>query len=230
MMIFVFLYFLVVGFRTHVVATTVCVRREVYTLTCCARTCSLHIARAHLVCAHPHIFMRVQTHAWLKVVKKVFAVCISHISISPSPLSCFTRRPCCSRTVTSTLRSRPHRLAELYPTQKRGSSAFPHERRGVWLLGRSRALHSPRELAENPILTDQSMHVLWKPTNLRESGWKELSVKIMKITSQKGTKFFESLQSCAQVHSYASSNEDSGSDSRGGPINGTGSRKWLHGN
>ena len=32
-------------------------------------------------------------------------------------------------------------FVELYPTRKRGSSALPHERRGVWLLGRSRALH-----------------------------------------------------------------------------------------
>ena len=33
-------------------------------------------------------------------------------------------------------------LAELFPTRKRGSSALPHERRGVWLLGRSHALHT----------------------------------------------------------------------------------------
>ena len=32
-------------------------------------------------------------------------------------------------------------LAELFPIRKRGSSALPHERRGVWLPGRSDALH-----------------------------------------------------------------------------------------
>ena len=35
-------------------------------------------------------------------------------------------------------------FVELYPTRKRGSSALPHERRGVWLPGRSHALHSLR--------------------------------------------------------------------------------------
>ena len=32
-------------------------------------------------------------------------------------------------------------LAELFPIRKRRSSALPHERRGVWLPGRSHALH-----------------------------------------------------------------------------------------
>ena len=32
-------------------------------------------------------------------------------------------------------------FAELFPIRKRGSSALPHERRGVWPLGRSHALH-----------------------------------------------------------------------------------------
>ena len=43
-------------------------------------------------------------HAWLKV----FAVRMSYLTISPSPFSCFIRRFCCSRTVTSTPRSRLH--------------------------------------------------------------------------------------------------------------------------
>ena len=33
---------------------------------------------------------------------------MSYLSISPSPFSCFIRRPCCSRTVTSTPRSCLH--------------------------------------------------------------------------------------------------------------------------
>ena len=35
-------------------------------------------------------------------------------------------------------------LAELFPTRKRRSSTLPYERRGVWLLGRSHALHRLR--------------------------------------------------------------------------------------
>ena len=50
-------------------------------------------------CAHPHIFMRVHIHAWLKCLKR-FIACVSHLSISPSPFSCLIH-PCCSLTVTS---------------------------------------------------------------------------------------------------------------------------------
>ena len=31
-----------------------------------------HFSVAQFVCAHPHIFMRVHVHAWLKFMKKVF--------------------------------------------------------------------------------------------------------------------------------------------------------------
>ena len=36
----------------------------------------------------------------------------------------------------------------------------------------------------NPTLADESMHSSWKVTNLRESVWKELCHKIMKIALQ----------------------------------------------
>ena len=36
-------------------------------------------------------------------------------------------------------------FVELYPTQKRGSSALPHERRGVWLPDRSRTPQGVRQ-------------------------------------------------------------------------------------
>ena len=39
--------------------------------------------------------------------------------------------------------------------------------------------------AKNPALADQSMHASWKLKNLRESVWKELCLKIMKIALQK---------------------------------------------
>ena len=85
----------------------------------------MHIFLTHFPC----VAYRHRVHAWLKE----FAVRMSYLFISHSPFSCFIRFPCCSRTVTSSLGSCLHR--------KRGLSALPHERRGVWLLGRSRALH-----------------------------------------------------------------------------------------
>ena len=54
-------------------------------------------------------------------MKRVFTVCMSCLSISPSPLSCFTRLPCCSPTDTSTTSSRPsrpHRLCWAYSDPK----------------------------------------------------------------------------------------------------------------
>ena len=62
-----------------------------------ARTFSLHV--------FPCVTYRHRVHAWLKV----FAVRLSHLSISHSPFSCFIRRPYCSRTVTSRPPSRLQR-------------------------------------------------------------------------------------------------------------------------
>ena len=94
------------GFRTHVVATTVCttgvythspVARTFFCCTVCLRT------SAHLHACH--------THAWLEVPRRFFAH-VSRLSISPSPFSCITHL-CCSCTVTSRPPSRPHVLAVL---------------------------------------------------------------------------------------------------------------------
>ena len=49
---------------------------------------------------------------------------------------------------------------------------------------RSRTI-SARKLAANRTLADRSMHASWTVTNLRESVWKELCFKIMKITSRR---------------------------------------------
>ena len=70
-------FFLDSGFLTHVVATTMCVRRSVYTHT----PCRTHICLTQFLC----VTYRHRVHARLKV----FAVCMSYLSISPSPLSCF---------------------------------------------------------------------------------------------------------------------------------------------
>ena len=77
-----------------------CVRRGVYTHS---------VSHAHFLCVTYR-----DEHAWLKV----FAVRMSYLSISPSPLTCFIRRPCCSRTVTSTLRSRLHLPCRTVPDPK----------------------------------------------------------------------------------------------------------------
>ena len=110
-----------------------CATGGVHTLRV-ARTFSLHF--------FPCVTYR-HEHAWLKV----FAVRMSFLSISPFPLSCFIRHPCCSRTVTSTPRSRLHLPCRTVPIRKHGSSALPHERRGVWLPDRSHAVHrfEPKE-------------------------------------------------------------------------------------
>ena len=77
----------------------------------CAHTpCRTHIVFAHFLC----VTCSHRVHAWLKV----FAVCMSYLSISPSPFSRFIRRLCCSGTVTSTPRSRPHRLRRSLPDPK----------------------------------------------------------------------------------------------------------------
>ena len=67
---------------------------------CTHTPCRTHMFLALFQC----VTYRHRVHAWLKV----FAVCMSYLSISPSPFSCFIRHPCCSRTVTSTPRSGLH--------------------------------------------------------------------------------------------------------------------------
>ena len=84
--------------------------------------------RAHLVCAHfGHIFMRVTHTHGSRTRKGILCAYVVSLSISPSPFSCFIRRPCCSRTVTSRPTSPTHSSTpscRTFPTQKRGSSAL----------------------------------------------------------------------------------------------------------
>ena len=81
---------------------------------------------------------RHRVHAWLKV----FAVRMSNLLISPSPFSCHV-----SFTVFAVPAQSPRHfvpvctfLAELFPIRK-AQVKRTHERREVWLLGRSDALH-----------------------------------------------------------------------------------------
>ena len=84
-------------------------------------------------CRNPHVSDTVSfAHAWLKVCGR------AHISMSPSPVTCFIRHPCVPARSLRHQRSRPHRLRRALPRPKSsGPSALPHERRGVWLPGRS---------------------------------------------------------------------------------------------
>ena len=92
----------------------------------CAHTHMLHahFLRTQLSLRTSHIFMRV-THAWLKVMKKMFVACACRLSldfshVSPVPV-------CSSCTVTSRPTSPTHpstRSCRTFPAQRRGSSAL----------------------------------------------------------------------------------------------------------
>ena len=113
--------------------------------------CSVYDGRstcmhAQFFCAHPHIFMRVHIHAWLKCLKR-FIACASHLSISPSPFSCLIH-PCCSLTVTSrplpttTSQTIPStRSCRMYVSWTRRTCAIPHMHREVWLPDQVRCKH-----------------------------------------------------------------------------------------
>ena len=87
--------------------------------------CGVHEYCTHTPC-RTHIFFAffiagrtdTNTHG-----SKVSAVCMSYLSVSPSPFSCFIRRLCCSRTVTSTPHSRLHHLRRTSPEPKSAGQA-----------------------------------------------------------------------------------------------------------
>ena len=94
----------------------------------CAHTpCRTHIFLTHFPCvAYGH-----RVHAWLKV----FAVRIV-ISLDLTPLHSHASSASFAVAARSLRDHIPvcRVFAELFPIRKRGSSALPHERRGVWLL------------------------------------------------------------------------------------------------
>ena len=122
--------------RTHAVVSTVCATGGDHALTCCTHI-FLHTARSLRTSAHFHAC---HTQAWLKVMKKVFVACACLHTHDPffffvlAFLSLGTSRPT-SPTHPSV------RSCRTFPTQKRGSSALPHQRRAVWLLGQVRSPH-----------------------------------------------------------------------------------------
>ena len=108
--------------------------------------CRTHIFFAHFLC----VTYRHRVHAWLKV----FAACRISISISLSLFSCSIRHPCCSRTVTSTPRSRPHRLRRALPDPKarvKRTSARAPRSLATWPILCTPQVMSPKRLAR-PLL------------------------------------------------------------------------------
>ena len=96
------------GFRTQVVATTMCATgRRKYTHSAVARTFSLRNVQ----------ISRTRMAQGLSVMKRFVAFCMSCLSVSPSPFSCFNRRPCCSLTATF---SAPHLCRALPAPKARG--------------------------------------------------------------------------------------------------------------
>ena len=72
---------------------------------------------------------------------------MSYLSISPSPFSCFIRRLCCSRTVTSTPRSRLHRLRRTVPDPKarvKRTSARAPRSLATWPIPRTKQAMSAK--------------------------------------------------------------------------------------
>ena len=122
-------------------ATKHVLRRDVYIHSPVARTffCA---QRAH--CVLRTLLMRVTYTHGSRVPKRFFAH-VSHLSISPSPVSCLTH-PCCSLTVTS----RPFltltftRSCRTYLSYKRRACASPHEDEKFGYLAKS-ALNTRRE-------------------------------------------------------------------------------------
>ena len=102
---------------------------------CTHTPCRTHIFLTRFLC----VTCRHRVQAWLKV----FAVRMSYLSNSLSilmfhPSSFFPHGH--FETTFSDFDVLDF-LAELHPARKRGSCALPHERLGVWLPGRSHALH-----------------------------------------------------------------------------------------
>ena len=104
----------------------------------CAHTqCRTHIFLTHFPCV-------VYRHrVWLKV----FAVRMSCLPTSPSPFPCFIHRLCCSRTVTSTLRSCLHLPCRTVPDPKarvKRTSARAPRSLATWPIPRTPQVMSPK--------------------------------------------------------------------------------------
>ena len=80
---------------------------------------------------------------------KEFAVRMSYLSVSHLPFSCLISRPCCSRTVTSTPRSRLHRPRRTVPDLKalvKRTSAWAARSLDTWPDSTHSTGYGPKEL------------------------------------------------------------------------------------
>ena len=138
------------GFRTHVVATTVCTTGGVHTLTCRTHIFLLHSLSTHIRTSSCVSHTRMAQGS--SVCKKGVCVCVLDLSISLSPFSWFTRLPCCSCTVTS--RPIPNTTSLLTPTSTWSCRTFPS-----WKCRRCATPHLHRDVR----LPDQirCKHRLW---------------------------------------------------------------------
>ena len=108
-------------------ATTVCATGGVHTLRV-ARTFSMHFSLARRTDTNTHGSRFLQCACQKSPSRPLH----SHVSSTILAVPARSLRhlvPVCTF------------LAELFPIRKRGSSALPHERRGVWLPGRSHGVH-----------------------------------------------------------------------------------------
>ena len=133
----------VLGFRTHVGATTVCTTVGVHTLTCLHAHFSAHssctVILAHLhACAHTRMAQACQQGVCTCVVSLhlAFSLLMSHSSLLFLH-GHFETTP----DLRPHWRSRPHVLAELSHNEKRRTCATPHMHREVWLPGQVRSKH-----------------------------------------------------------------------------------------
>ena len=99
-----------------------------------ARTFFLHTARAQ---SHLHILMRV-THTLGSRVSKRFFAHVSHLSISPSPVSCLTH-PCGHFETIPDFDV--HTCLPYLLVLTAQACASPHGQREVWLSGQVRPQH-----------------------------------------------------------------------------------------
>ena len=124
-------------------ATCVCDGKGTHT------PCRTHIFLTQFPC----VAYRHRVHAWLKV----FAARMSYLSISPSPCSCFIRHLCCSRTVTSTPRSRLHLPCRTVPDPQarvKRTSARAARSLATWPIPRTPHVVSPRSSTRSLLKTE----------------------------------------------------------------------------
>ena len=141
------------GFRTHVVATTVCATGGVHTLTCRTHI-FLHMARAQ---SHPHIFMRVTYAQGSSVCEKVFCICVVSLHLAFSLLMSHPSFAVSVRRLSLSRLSSPHVLAVVSRPKSAGHAHRRTRTRSLalWPSPTSTQVMSP---------TSSTISLLWTAT------------------------------------------------------------------